>query len=66
MTWQPEPEFLEFLDEMEALVGDKIPQEVWVMIKEIRTGSKLGKIFYDKAMNDKQFRGMYEEWKQLR
>ncbi|MDP1719304.1 MAG: hypothetical protein Q8L24_02675 [bacterium] len=64
--WQPEPEFLEFLDAMEMVLGDEIPPQIWAVMMEIRTGSALGKKLYDRAMNDKRFRARYEDWKKHR
>lgn len=65
-NWKPDPEFLEFFDELEKAVGDKMPKEVWAMIMEVRTGSEIGRLFYVMAMKDPDFRADYDAWKNSR
>ncbi len=67
--WQPDPEFVLFLDAVEARAkedGKDLPREVWAAFMEIRTGSKIGKMFYGMAMRDPKIRATFEEWKKIR
>ncbi len=63
--WPPESEFMKFLDDIERRAGDDLFREVWVIIMEIRAGSALGRVFYNRLMDAERMRLIYETWKSL-
>lgn len=61
--WEPDEEFLEFLEALQEAAGASLMIGGRPIVDEMRDGTDLGRKFYEKMYADPELKAVFEEWK---